>query len=366
MNKNQIVLSFTLLFLFDLFLVEKLFSQEINQNKQPNILSNYQSALSSLDTLLKNDGCFADAVFQTENTFMGGGLSKDNFDNLIAYLGELVKQTSGLHKLPKYKSLDSANFEWNIAIFRTLFDTLKTTKKNNIPGSQVIPYGYSFTDPLASTDWTNMFVYKLLSKRKGNCHSLVFLYKIIADKLSARCWIALAPYHMYIRNYTQQYGWYNTELTSKTFPTDAWIATTSYVSTDAIRSGIYMDTLSNQQSIALCVLDLAKGYEFQTHNYYDGFILKCCDLVLQYHPVNPMALLLKAETLKKVYLKEREEKSPEADSSYTEMEKIYITLAKLHYREMPEKMYKEWLRSMETHKEKYSNKKNPTTTGRKK
>ncbi len=35
---------------------------------------------------------------------------------------------------------------------------------------------------------------------------------------------------------------------------------TGYVNPEAIKSGlyIYMDTLSNQQSIALCVLDLTK------------------------------------------------------------------------------------------------------------
>lgn len=354
MNWHQIVLSVTLLFLLELLSVHQLFSQEENKSTQPNILDNYQSSLSSLDTLLKNDGCFADAVFLTENTYMGGGLSKDNFNNLIAYLRDLVKQTTGLHKLSKYKSPDSVNFELNIAIFRTLFDTLKTTRKNDTKTAQVIPYSYSFTDPLARTDWTNMFVYKLLSMRMGNCHSLVFLYKIIADKLNARCWIALAPYHMYIRNYSHQYGWYNTELTSRTFPTDAWVAASGYVSTDAIRSGIYLDTLSNQQSIALCVLDLAKCYEFQTHNYTDGFILKCCDLVLKYHPVNPMALLLKAETLKKVYNNQVKDMNPDNRTTYAKMEETYITLAKLHYREMPEKMYLQWLKELSRQKKLHS------------
>jgi hypothetical protein len=193
--------------------------------------------------------------------------------------------------------------------------------------------------------------------KNGNCQSLAYLYKIIADEVGAKCWLALAPNHIYVRNYSNKIGWYNTDLTSGTFPTDAWIMTTGYVSPQAIRSGLYMDTLSNKQAIALCVLDLAKGYEFQTHNYYDGFILKCCELVLQYHPVNPMALLLKAETLKKVYLKEQADKFPKPTVTFNRMQEAYITLAKLGYREMPEKMYQQWLKSMTTDKEKYSNKK---------
>ncbi len=34
----------------------------------------------------------------------------------------------------------------------------------------------------------------------------------------------------------------NTELTSRSFPTDAWIMATGYISPDAVRSGIYLDT----------------------------------------------------------------------------------------------------------------------------
>ena len=153
--------------------------------------------------------------------------------------------------------------------------------------------------------------------------------------------------HIYIKNFSQQYGWYNTELTSRSFPSDAWIMASDYISADAIRSKIYMDTLSNQQSIGLCVLDLAKAYEYETKNYYDGFILKCCNLVLQYHATNPMALLLKAETLKKVYLKQKGENAPTAKQAYDDMEAAYITLAKLHYREMPKEMYDKWVKQMQ-------------------
>jgi len=117
-----------------------------------------------------------------------------------------------------------------------------------------------------------------------------------------------------------------------------------------------MDTLSDQQSIAQCVLDLAKGYEYQTKNYYDGFILKCCDLTLQYHPLNVQAILLKAEVLKRMYEKQLKENDKVASQTYTEMEKLYVQLFELGYREMPEKMYMQWLRSVTQQRNKYSNK----------
>jgi hypothetical protein len=192
-------------------------------------------------------------------------------------------------------------------------------------------------------DWSNMFVTRLLQTNEGNCHGFSYLYKILADQLGANCWLSLAPNHIYIRNYSENNGWYNTELTSSCFPTDAWLMTSGYITTQSIKSGMYMDTLSNQQAIALCILDLAKEYEVQTHQYEDGFIIKCCDLVLKYHPVNPIALLLKAETLKKVYFKQIKLKDPHSTGTYDVMSMLYLTLARLGYREMPQKVYEEWI-----------------------
>ena len=129
-----------------------------------------------------------------------------------------------------------------------------------------------------------------------------------------------------------------------------------YLPLQAVQNGIYMDTLSNQQSIALCVLDLAKGYEHQTKNYYDSFILKCCDMSLQYFPLNVQAMLLKAETLKRIYEKQANEKDATAKTTYSEMENLYARLFELGYREMPDKMYMQWLQSVAKEREKYTNK----------
>ncbi len=75
--------------------------------------------------------------------------------------------------------------------------------------------------------------------------------------MGATCWLSLAPNHMYIKNRCSKIGWYNTELTSGEFPIDAWITTSGYIPLKAIQTGLYMDTLSNQQAIALCVLGLS-------------------------------------------------------------------------------------------------------------
>ncbi|MFT4015812.1 MAG: hypothetical protein QM668_02515 [Agriterribacter sp.] len=328
------------------------FSQLTNgQEKDNQQLLNYvryNTTLDKLKNLLQTNRSFDEAIFLTETTYRNIKFNYSEFVAATEKMAKIVLTYYHQQKIKAYNQPDSNNYLTNHAIFTSLFDTIAIKPNNSISDQiSIAIFSYLPHNSLFDEDYTNMFVSKLIQTGKGNCHSLSYLYKIIADKIGAKCWLALAPNHIYIKNFSQQYGWYNTELTSRSFPSDAWIMASGYISADAIRSKIYMDTLSNQQSIGLCVLDLAKAYEYETKNYYDGFILKCCDLVLEYHATNPMALLLKAETLKKVYLKQKHENAPTANEAYDDMEAAYITLAKLHYREMPKEMYDKWVKQIQ-------------------
>ncbi|HRP55738.1 hypothetical protein [Agriterribacter sp.] len=312
----------------------------------------YQKIKGMIDRNEKHS--FKKAVFISENVFLDNMIEETEFENQITILTTLVKGWQIANPIHGYRYSDSINFNKNLAIYKLLKDTVKIM----LPDGQILetePYGYDFNDFFGHWDWRNMFVTKLLATHAGNCHSLPYLYKILSDELDATCWLGFAPNHIYIKNRCKKSGWYNTELTSGSFPVDAWLTGSGYIPLEAIQNRIYMDTLSNQQAIALCVLDLAKGYEFQTKNYYDGFIIKCCDLVLKYHPKNVQAMLLKAETLKRIYDKQ-EKVSEAAAATFGTMEGLYTRLFELGYREMPESMYREWLQSVVTEKEKYTNK----------
>lgn len=324
-------------------------------NQDSSYQHNYQVAYNKLDSILKFKPSFKEAVFIVENTYSANSLSKEDFDSMINFYTSITAIWLSNNKLKDYHFSDSSNLNYNYAIYHFLKDTSKAYTSFGI-GTINEPFTYDFNDFFGHENWSNMFVSKLIATHKGNCHSIPYLYKILADELGATCWLSLAPNHMYIKNSCKKIGWYNTELTNGEFPIDAWITTSGYIQLKAVQSGIYMDTLSNQQAIALCVLDLAKGYEFQTKNYYDGFIIKCCDLVMQYHPVNVQAMLLKAETLKRIYEKQKTEKKSEATETYTQMEQLYTKMFDLGYREMPEKMYIQWLRSVTEQRNKYGNK----------
>ena len=79
-----------------------------------------------------------------------------------------------------------------------------------------------------------------MATRKGNCHSLPFLYKILAEELGAKANLALAPNHIYIKHWNEKDGWYNTELTSGIFPIDSWLMASGYIHLDAVANKLYM------------------------------------------------------------------------------------------------------------------------------
>lgn len=328
-------------------------------------LDHYEAAFQELKAMLEGGTPldFKRAVYETENAYYGDSLNFAAFDNDIAYLGVLCRMWIAQSSLKDYEYEDSTNVIKNAAIFHVMKDSA-IAMRNLIWAN---PPSYNFNDFSGEKDWTNQFVSSLLWTGTGNCHSLPFLYKILADELGAEAYLSLAPNHIYLKHRNKWLGWYNTELTSGQFPTDAWIKASGYVTLDAIRNGIYMDTLSQTQSVALCAFDLAKGYENKTHNYTDGFILKACDLALTYHPSNINAMILKAETLRRnfdFYVQAGNQER--ANELYSDMQRLYLKALNLGYRNMPKEMYVAWLESANGADEKFFNSKinrkfNPTT-----
>lgn len=328
-----------------------LYGQDVTERR-----ANFDTAFLVIKKLVEEDQpkTFKKAVFITEYAFMGRQIDYKKFDDYIYHLTFLCQKFADVNPLTGYNYPDSLNLQTNYAVFKLMKDTIRTLTRGRLDVINY-PYTYNFDDFFGHQDWTNMFVSKLLVTHKGNCHSLPYLYKILCDEQGATCWLAMAPNHLYIKNRCKKSGWYNTELTSGDFPIDAWVSSSGYIPIEAIRSGIYMDTLSNKQAIALCAIDLAKGYERLIKDYDDGFIIKCCDLTLLYHPQNAQALLLKAEVLKRIYTKCLQLNNKPDDELFGQMKAVYGKLVDLGYREMPEEMYVNWLNSVSKERSKYTN-----------
>ena len=139
-----------------------------------------------------------------------------------------------------------------------------------------------------------------------------------------------------------------------------------YVKLEAVQNGVYMKALTDKESIAICITDLAQGYQKRFGTRNGEFILSCSELALQYFPNYINALILKSETQKEIIniqMKKENVKyvsdlfsNSNTKAIFDDMNKTYSTIHKLGYRKMPDKMYGEWLLSLKTEKAKYQNK----------
>lgn len=315
-------------------------SKEYYFNRAYEELNNMLSGESSLS--------FKRSVFVVENAYYEEKIDVNRFNAILSEYATLCRNLAETNII-QYAFEDVLSVNNHAAIFKIMSDTVPIYLND----STVVfhfPFTYDFDDYAGKKNWSNTFVTNLLATHKGNCHSLPILYKLIAEEMGEKAWLSLAPNHFYIKLRNRQSGWYNTELTSGQFPADVWIKSSSYVHTDAIRNGIYMDTLSLRNSVALCLVDLAQVYQYKHPGDYDpSFVLKCCDTALEHFPNYINALLLRAETLLDIYQKS-ERKS---EAAYKEIEKLYVHIHKLGYRKMPEKMYQEWLGSLKKERGRY-------------
>lgn len=301
----------------------------------------YQRAYSRLDIMLNYPylSDFNKAVFIVENAYFEDKLNYEIYSGFLKTYANFTNWLSTTN-LVNYQGHNRLSVSKHAALFKIMSDTVSIMLSDSL--IKHLPYQYNFDDYAGKKNWSNMFVTTLVTTRKGNCHSLPLLYKLIAEEMGEKAWLALAPNHLYIKLHNEANGWYNTELTSGQFPTDTWIKSSGYIHLDAIKNGIYMDTLSQQQSIALCMVDLAQGYQHKYPKDYDPeFVLKCCNTALEYFPNYINGLLLKAETKLTIYQRKKDKDSKELE----EIEKLYAHIHNLGYRKMPEKMYLDWLMS---------------------
>lgn len=306
---------------------------------------------------------FKNAVLTSENAYYDGMLDINACNQEIETLVKLTRVISN-YDLINYNEKDKDIITKHAKLFRVMTDSITISLDSNHVFNHT-PYTYDFQDMWGQKDWTKMFVSKLVDTGKGNCHSLPYLYKILSEELNIPAYLSLAPNHIYIKIYSEKTGWYNTELTSGTFPIDAWIIASGYVTIEAIQTGLYMDTLSTKQSVANCLVDLAQGYQHKFGKENPDFVVKCCNTTLKYHSTNVNAMLTKAEAQKyyiQAQMKLKNVKNPQqlfTDNSikemYEDMEQTYVKLHQLGYRRMPEEMYMQWMGMLKSEPAKYNN-----------
>jgi len=326
-----------------------------NSAKPKDTKTYYDSTYSVLSEMIegKQPINFKKAVFLVENSYLEGKLDYSEFCKVIEHYRQLSELLFYSREL-LYQELDKFSISVYASVFTVMKDTVPIVFGEN-KTAYTIPFGYDFEDISGEKDWTSMFVTKLLMTHKGNCHSLPYLYKILCEEFGEKAYLAYAPNHIYIKQHSKAFGWYNTELTSGMFPIDAWLMASGYIHLNAVQNGVYMDTLSQKQSIGACLVDLAMGYE-KKFGIGDGkFILKTCEKVLEHHPNNINALLLQAETRMSLWKVESTQTKEQKQVEFLKIQGLYTHIHELGYRKMPMEMYLEWLVSLKEEKDKYQN-----------
>ncbi|WP_312336293.1 hypothetical protein [Sphingobacterium sp.] len=311
----------------------------------------YDEAYLTIDNMLndKQKYSFKVAVLSTENAYYQGKLDTVEVNRKIKFMANFCKTILRNRDLT-YNETDKDKVSKYASIFSVICEETPILIDQDTVHYK--PFTYDFEDVFGHKDLISLFVSKLVTTQRGNCNSLPYLYKILAEEIGVEANLALAPNHIYIKHNIKSIGWYNTELTSGIFPQDAWLMASGFIHLNAIENGVYMKALDNRESLGLCLVDLANAYKRSFPENDGRFALKCAERALKVSPNLITALLLRAETHKEQYLKmvKSDTKAKELLSS---LNKEYNYIHKIGYRNMPEGMYLEWLVSLKTERKKY-------------
>jgi hypothetical protein len=310
----------------------------------------YENAFDSLKKMLDNkDYNFKKASFIPEKAY-NPSLNYQAYNNSIKQIAKMCKQMANTQ--PDFKKDPSKVLSW--AVMHYMVDKLPHIQNGKMVEFQ--NYRYDFEDPFGEKDIRQLFVTKLLKTGKGNCHSLPYLYKSVSQELGtgANAHLAYAPNHVFIRQKFDNL-WWNCELTSGQFIQDYEMMAIGYIQTEGVQGKIYMTPLTEEESVAACVMDLAQYYEAEQG--LDNFVLKCTQLALEHYPnciqanlvrANYWNLSLRYNMSKKGVTKDDEITNDEYLSFLASQLKGTITeMESKGYVNIPEWKYNEWVKSMQ-------------------
>jgi len=329
------VITFLLISLFVGLNYHTTFAQQIDNAEI------YREAFTEQLKMLKGEIpiSYKRAVFITENAYHNGKLDYLSFCNDISVTAQQLKSLIRKRGLEKFKT------SGNWAVFTFMNDSL--------PINNFHPCTYDFNDFMGNKDWTKMFVTKLIKTKRGNCHSLPSYYKILCEEIGAKAYLALAPNHLYIKHIDEKGQWTNVELTNGGFPRDQWIIKEMAISVEAIKNEVYMNPLSDKESIALCMFDLANAYQYQ--NGYDSFVFEIADSALTYFPKCIPLIQTKANCLRELALKENNKPKPNKEllqNYYLAYQDSISKIDELGYQDESTDHYEDWVKMVEKEKRK--------------
>lgn len=328
-------------------------NEEMNENLYRKqllnlIQSNYVKAFNNLKSMLDGNSplVLKKAVFEVEHAF-NNTISYESFDRNIQEVVKIVKFLKGNSK---------ENIPLNLSIAKAMSDTVSMPQPNKERNTISYPFTYDFNDYYGDKDFNNMFVSKLLATHSGQCHSMPLLYLILAEEVGVKAYLSFSPSHSFIRFKDKRGQLYNYETTQGKLVSDEWVMGSGYINAEAVRNGIFLDTLNKKQVVANCLNDLAMGY-YKVFGMSDtAFISSCTDLSLKYYPdKNGSAYAIKSNMYLYQFIAKMQELgvkgpkefmiSPEGKPLWDKHNTLFTQLQRKGYKNIPRDKYDQWLKS---------------------
>ena len=245
----------------------------------------FEQALQEISNMLndKTPISFKRAVFVTENAWNNGQLDYNQFCQ------QIDETKSAIQHMIVAKGLQGYKTAGNWAIFSYMTE--------NLPENGNCKMTYDIESLFEYNTMGGYFVSSLLNTKKGNCHSMPYFYKIMADEVGVEAFIATAPLHLYVKHKDETGKWWNLELTTGTFARTSFIIDAFGVTDAGMASGLYMKPLDGKELLTLCLCDLISYYQKKTGKYYGDFVHQACDVGLKYNKASELQLW-KADAMK--------------------------------------------------------------------
>ncbi len=301
----------------------------------------------------------SEAYFVLENAWGESYLNRDEYEHILDHSAGFIRAWLKSQKLSPHNQP-----ELHFGIQKFMRDTLSLISPHpDQPGRYVrtthLPFFYDYVDFRGEKDFRSYFLTKCLATGGGQCNSMPAVYCVLAERLGATAYLSLAPHHALVKYPDAQGRLHNYEATTGWNIADRWYEDNLFISPEAKRSGIYLDTLSRKQIVANCLLDLALGYMQKFGIANGSFINQCIDAALTAFPRRNalQAYLLRSSLLAGQLERllrqygirdiDRIDQLPEARRLRDALLQNEAMISRLGYQPLPEALYENLMRQHE-------------------
>ena len=342
-------------------------NQIINTKDYQAQLKTYTNSLNQLKQILSSNEnqSLAKAYYILESAYGNTYLNQKEYNTIINKSVSFIKQWM---KENNYNPND--NQAKHFAIQKFMSEKLTVTNstenkeiKTSIKTSQHLPFFYDYNDFEAKQDYRNFFLSKCLATGGGQCNSMPQVYLVLAEALGAKTYLSFAPQHSFVKFPNADGQITNYEATSNWQISDQWYQDNMFISKQAIKSGIYLDTFNQKQIVANCILDLAVSFMYKNGMGDGTFIKECLQTATPLFPKNNniYAYFIYSAYLKTTldnFMQEHKLSDPQQLKNYPEQYKLLqeynsneAYISNLGYQDIPEGMYEQMMKEHEFKKD---------------